>query len=83
MKYVCVECGDILNDADTIINPDGDANCAECYENKKTEWFVEEDESETKPEETTPEPSTTEEKTVEQKLEQGSEPKKKHIWDRK
>jgi DNA-directed RNA polymerase subunit RPC12/RpoP len=40
MRYVCSECGKILDEADVLINPDKYANCIKCYD--KTKYFDEE-----------------------------------------
>lgn len=37
MRYVCIECGKILEEYEAIKNPDGEANCSDCYD--ETKWF--------------------------------------------
>ena len=41
MRYVCVECGKICDEdnKDFVINPDGEANCDDCYD--PDDWFDE------------------------------------------
>ena len=43
MRYVCTECGKILTDEEAILDPDGDVECAPCYEDHKDNWFDEEE----------------------------------------
>jgi len=51
LKYVCCRCGEVLEEDidDIVIDPDGDAECTECYEANRDEWF-DEPEKESEPE---------------------------------
>lgn len=42
-RFICNECGKLLSWDDAIMNPDGDANCDDCWKNNKGHWFNDEE----------------------------------------
>lgn len=53
-RYICNECGKLLSWDDAIMNPDGDANCDDCWKIHKSDFFDDEPEEpeEIKPDKT-------------------------------
>jgi hypothetical protein len=70
MRYVCTECGKILTDDEAILDPDGDVECAPCYEDHKDNWFDE------------PEAEEPEEPEIPPQLDYNGKSIKKSWWER-